>query len=87
MSIIWTIKAFFSRLFGRKDAIPVHANCAICGERVYLPYHCHYCNQFYCGEHRLPFNHDCKNIDAWKNRCSSAGPATEYRHKKVRVRK
>lgn len=70
MSLIKTFRKFFSSLFARKKEDPVYANCATCGERVYLPYHCHYCDQYYCGKHRLPFNHDCKNIDAWKNRGS-----------------
>jgi predicted nucleic acid binding AN1-type Zn finger protein len=40
----------------------------LCGERAYLPFHCEYCNQYYCDKHRLPFDHDCKNIDQWKKR-------------------
>ncbi|MDD1704413.1 MAG: hypothetical protein LUP97_04185 [Methanoregula sp.] len=27
-----------------------------------------YCNNYYRGARRLPFNHDCKNIDQWKKR-------------------
>ncbi len=87
MSFLHTIRQFFSSIFTGEEKTPVHADCALCGRRVYLPYHCQYCNRYFCGEHRLPFNHDCRNIDAWKNRGSSAGPATEYREGKFRVRK
>jgi predicted nucleic acid binding AN1-type Zn finger protein len=87
MAILKKIKQFFSYLFLKKEKAPVYANCSTCGERVYLPYLCNYCHNYYCARHRLPFNHDCKNIGEWKNRGSSSGPATEYRNGKVRVRK
>jgi len=87
MTLLETIRKFFSARFSRKKRDPVYANCAMCGERVYLPYHCHYCDQYYCGEHRLPFAHDCRNIDVWKNRPSPGGPATGYLSGKVRVKK
>lgn len=62
-----TISHLFSRLFKKKE-YPVHETCATCGERVYLPFHCEYCGKYYCDKHRLPFNHDCKNIDQWKRK-------------------
>jgi len=86
MVILKKIRQYFSNLFKKKEKVPVHASCAKCGERVCLPFHCNYCRQYYCGRHRLPFNHDCRNIEDWKNRISS-GPATEYRSGMVRVRK
>ena len=61
------ITRFFSGLF-RKKQYPLHETCAVCGERVYLPFFCEYCHQYYCDRHRLPFDHDCKNIDQWKKR-------------------
>ncbi|MBN2067551.1 MAG: hypothetical protein JW744_03725 [Candidatus Diapherotrites archaeon] len=34
--------------------------CTRCGEKIKdLPFHCHYCNCFFCKEHRLPENHNC----------------------------
>jgi predicted nucleic acid binding AN1-type Zn finger protein len=33
---------------------------------VYLPFFCDYCHRYYCDRHRLPFEHDCENIDEWK---------------------
>jgi len=37
-----------------------------------LPYQCKYCHDFFCEEHRLPENHNCKNLktswDSWKKR-------------------
>ncbi|OPY38713.1 MAG: AN1-like Zinc finger [Methanoregula sp. PtaU1.Bin051] len=86
MAILNKIRKFFSGFFTRKKKAPVYANCAKCGEWVYLPFQCNYCNQYYCGAHRLPFNHDCEHIDDWKRRGSS-GPTTEYAGGKVRVRK
>jgi len=68
MAILWKIRRFFSKLFKMKEPAPLYANCAICGERIYLPFLCNYCHKYYCGKHRLPFNHDCSNIEEWKNR-------------------
>ncbi len=87
MAILKKIKKFFSSLFKKKEKAPVYANCIKCGERVYLPYQCNYCHQYYCGAHRLPFNHDCRNIDDWKRRGASSGLATEYTSGNVKVRK
>lgn len=69
------VRDAISRLFGRffrKNAYPVYSTCALCGKRVYLPFRCDYCGQYYCDRHRMPFDHACKNIDAWKH--SRAGP-------------
>ncbi len=61
------ITRFFSRLF-RKERYPLYETCAACGERVYLPFFCEYCHRYYCDRHRLPFAHDCTNIEEWKSR-------------------
>jgi len=61
------IGKFFSSLF-RKKQYPLHGTCAVCGERVYLPFHCEYCGNYYCDRPRLPFDHDCPNIGAWKGK-------------------
>lgn len=87
MSLLKKIKKFFSSRLLQKKEDPLYADCAQCGKKVYLPYRCHYCNQYYCGEHRLPFSHDCRNINEWKNRGSVSGPATEYRSGRVHIRK
>jgi len=86
MAVLKKIRQFFADLFKKKEKAPVYADCATCGERVYLPYLCNYCHNYYCGKHRLPFNHDCTNIDEWKKR-PSQGIATEFRDGKVKVRK
>ena len=36
------------------------ALCDKCGKEVALPFKCSYCGGAFCGEHRLPENHDCK---------------------------
>ena len=86
MTFFKKIRRFFST-FLKKEEYPVHAVCALCKKQVYLPYHCSYCDRFYCADHRLPFNHDCRNINAWKNRETISGPVREYRSDRVRVKK
>ena len=61
------IARFFSGLTKKKE-YPLHEICAVCGEQVYLPFFCEYCHKYYCDRHRLPFDHNCKNIDQWKKR-------------------
>ena len=61
------ITRFFSGLFHKKQ-YPLHETCAVCGEQAYLPFFCEYCHKYYCDRHRLPFDHNCKNIDQWKKR-------------------
>lgn len=67
MGIIDRIRTFLASR-SRKKEYPVYGTCSICKKRVYLPFHCEYCNNFYCDTHRLPFDHQCGKIDAWKNR-------------------
>lgn len=67
MDIVASLRSFVSRLLGKKE-YPVYETCAVCGERVYLPFHCEYCGQYYCDKHRLPFDHDCRNIGEWKKK-------------------
>lgn len=69
MGIRGKIKGFFKGLSPKKN-YPVYANCSTCGKNTYLPFTCPYCGGCYCGTHHLPFNHDCKNIGAWKNQSS-----------------
>jgi predicted nucleic acid binding AN1-type Zn finger protein len=71
MGLIGRIRDFFTLPFKKKE-YPLYETCAVCGERTYLPFRCEYCNRYYCDRHRLPFDHDCSNIAAWKNR--PAGP-------------
>lgn len=86
MGILATIVSFFSKYFGKKK-IPVYEDCAFCKERVYLPFHCDYCNQYFCGKHRLPFEHDCKNISEWKKTSGSGGTTVESKAGNLFVRK
>jgi membrane associated rhomboid family serine protease len=41
------------------------ATCDACGRHENLPYQCHRCGGTYCGEHRLPENHDCPGLNEW----------------------
>ncbi len=36
----------------------VHS-CDFCGEDVEHPFSCNYCERSFCGDHRLPENHNC----------------------------
>jgi len=38
------------------------ARCERCGKEIDLPFACTYCGKSYCGEHRLPENHQCSNL-------------------------
>lgn len=40
--------------------------CDTCGKTVSLPFHCQYCGGNFCDEHRLPPNHACAGLAAWK---------------------
>jgi hypothetical protein len=41
------------------------ATCDECGEHENLPYQCRRCGDTFCGEHRLPENHDCPGLNEW----------------------
>lgn len=43
------------------------ATCDECGTHVDMPYNCRRCGGAYCGEHRLPENHDCAGLDDWND--------------------
>jgi serine/threonine protein kinase len=50
----------------KPDKMPVHGGCSFCGKREYLPWKCNYCGGMFCGDHRMPFNHDCPGIERYK---------------------
>ena len=72
MGLSDTVSRLFRRLFSKTE-YPVYNSCAICGERVYLPFRCEYCGRYYCDRHRMPFDHACKNIEEWKNSRAGTG--------------
>ncbi|MHA1214059.1 MAG: AN1-type zinc finger protein [Candidatus Hodarchaeales archaeon] len=41
--------------------IPDEAYCAVCGKKIFKPYHCNVCGQLLCGKHYLPGEHTCIN--------------------------
>ncbi len=43
------------------------ATCDVCGEYENLPYQCRRCGKTFCGEHRLPENHDCPGLTEWND--------------------
>lgn len=47
----------------KPDKTPDHGACSYCGKREYLPWKCNYCGGMFCGNHRMPFNHDCPGIE------------------------
>lgn len=40
--------------------------CDQCGKNVSLPFHCQYCGKNFCDDCRLPPNHACAGLAAWK---------------------
>jgi hypothetical protein len=38
--------------------------CEACGKDVLMPFECNFCGGYFCDEHRLPENHDCKGAPA-----------------------
>jgi hypothetical protein len=43
------------------------AKCDACGKDENLPYQCRRCGRTFCGEHRLPENHDCPGLNEWND--------------------
>lgn len=41
--------------------------CDRCGTSTELPYRCTYCGGSFCGEHRLPENHECPGLEDWND--------------------
>ncbi len=37
-------------------------NCGKCGQETFMPFRCPYCGDQFCSEHRLPENHQCRNL-------------------------
>lgn len=42
--------------------------CYACEANEPLPFKCKFCGQHYCGDHRLPEDHDCPGLKAYKER-------------------
>lgn len=57
------------------------AVCDKCGKEVALPYKCSYCGGIFCGEHRLPENHECRGptAEAAENKASRQDTHQENR--------
>lgn len=43
------------------------AKCDVCGEDENMPYNCRHCGGTYCGDHRLPENHNCTGLENWND--------------------
>lgn len=41
--------------------------CSYCGREELLPFRCKFCKRAFCAEHRLPENHECEGLEAYKN--------------------
>lgn len=42
--------------------------CFACEDNVSLPFKCKFCSNKFCEEHRLPENHDCPGLKAYKEK-------------------
>ena len=40
----------------------ISENCAYCGDMTDMPFHCSYCKDPFCAEHRLPEEHRCVKL-------------------------
>lgn len=49
------------------------ADCATCGKHTSMPFTCKFCEQSFCGKHRLPENHDCSGLEAYKEKSHEDG--------------
>ncbi len=49
------------------------AECDACGTQTSMPFRCKFCEQPFCSEHRLPENHDCDGLRAYKDRSRKEG--------------
>jgi Zn-dependent protease len=54
-----------------KDAEKV--KCKTCQAETYMPFKCPYCGEYFCVEHRLPENHDCREY--WRAQAPRQQPA------------
>jgi hypothetical protein len=54
----------------KPDKKPVHGGCSFpnCGKHEYLLWKCNYCGGLFCGDHRLPFDHNCPGIEQYNRR-------------------
>ena len=54
----------------KPDRMTLHGKCSFpnCGKREYMPWKCNYCGREFCGDHRMPFNHNCPGIEVYKKR-------------------
>ena len=59
--------------------------CIICGKIELLPFKCSYCKNIYCGEHRLPENHNCIMLewDIEERRIHNSNKQKEVNKKKL----
>jgi len=53
--------------------------CQRCGKEEVLPFKCPFCSGLFCGEHRLPENHNCSEIWRAKTPKEEAPPSYEFK--------
>ncbi|KXB05565.1 hypothetical protein AKJ50_00560 [candidate division MSBL1 archaeon SCGC-AAA382A13] len=65
------------RSFDSEKGLKIHKTkkhssevCSYCGEPfgVEMPFTCKYCGEKFCGEHRLPENHECEEVEKEKEK-------------------
>jgi len=44
------------------NQIMLSEKCAYCGDMTDMPFHCNYCKDPFCAEHRLPEEHRCVKL-------------------------
>lgn len=49
------------------------AECTKCGTQTSMPFTCKFCEHTFCSKHRLPENHDCGGLEAYKEQSQESG--------------
>lgn len=42
------------------------STCSFCRKQELMPYTCKFCGELFCGDHRLPENHECSGLKRFK---------------------
>jgi len=61
------------------------AQCDVCGGEEGMPYRCRFCGGTFCGEHRLPENHNCPGLEDWNDPSGVFGQGGQGRQEQSRV--
>ena len=67
---------------GGAKPVPM-ADCDVCGREEGMPYRCRFCGGTFCGEHRLPENHQCPGLEEWNDPTGVFGQQEQQQRSRV----